>query len=67
MHKIYRIPVPCQGSELQLLSKCKKKISVELNYTSQMARYIRSETGIGMDAQINKYDGEPFTPSDIAA
>ena len=34
----------------EILSKAKKKISVELNFTSQMARYIRSETGIAMDA-----------------
>lgn len=47
------------------LSKAKKKISVEVNYTSQMARYIRSETGIAMDAHINKYDGEPLEPQDI--
>ena len=31
-----------------------------------MARYIRSETGIGMDAYINKYDGEPYTPKELA-
>ncbi len=51
---------------LDILSKAKKKISVELNFTSQMARYIRSETGIAMDAYINKYDGEPFTPKELA-
>jgi len=50
----------------EILSKSKKKISVELNYTSQMARYIRSETGVGMDGYINKYDGEPYTPKEIA-
>jgi 2-oxoglutarate ferredoxin oxidoreductase subunit alpha len=49
-----------------ILSKAKKKISVELNFTSQMARYIRSETGIGMDAYINRYDGEPYTPRELA-
>jgi 2-oxoglutarate ferredoxin oxidoreductase subunit alpha len=49
----------------EILSKAKKKISVELNFTSQMARYIRSETGIAMDAHVTKYDGEPYSPSDI--
>jgi 2-oxoglutarate ferredoxin oxidoreductase subunit alpha len=48
-----------------ILSKAKKKISVEVNYTSQMARYIRSETGIKMDGHINKYDGEPIEPKFI--
>lgn len=51
----------------QALSKCKKKISVEVNFTSMFARYLRSETGIGMDAHINKYDGEPLEPLYIAA
>jgi 2-oxoglutarate/2-oxoacid ferredoxin oxidoreductase subunit alpha len=46
----------------QLLSGCKKKISVEANYTSQFARYLRAETGIGMEDQINRYDGEPMEP-----
>ncbi|HEY9777640.1 MAG TPA: 2-oxoacid:acceptor oxidoreductase subunit alpha [Planktothrix sp.] len=49
----------------ELLGKAKKKISVEVNFTSQMARYIRSETGIGMDAHINKYDGEPLEPNEV--
>jgi 2-oxoglutarate ferredoxin oxidoreductase subunit alpha len=50
----------------EILSKAKKKISVEVNFTSQMARYIRSETGIAMDVHINKYDGEPFEPKEIS-
>jgi hypothetical protein len=45
----------------------KKKFSVEVNFTSQMARYLRSETGIAMDAHINKYDGEPFEPKEVVA
>jgi 2-oxoglutarate/2-oxoacid ferredoxin oxidoreductase subunit alpha len=58
--------VPFHAKEVsELLGKAKKKISVELNFTSQMARYLRSETGIAMDAHINKYDGEPFSPNDI--
>ena len=36
---------------------------MELNFTSQFARYLRSETGINMDAHVNKYDGEPFEPN----
>lgn len=50
----------------QILSKVKKKISVEVNYTSQMARYIRSETGIKMDGHVNRYDGEPLEPQEVA-
>ncbi len=46
----------------QLLSSAKKKISVEVNYTSVMAKLVKMETGISMDAHINRYDGEPIEP-----
>jgi 2-oxoglutarate ferredoxin oxidoreductase subunit alpha len=49
----------------EILNKCKKKISVEVNFTSQFAQFLRSYTGIGMDAHINKYDGEPLEPLHI--
>lgn len=51
----------------QILSKCKKKISVEANFTSQMARHVRAETGIKMDAHVVKYDGEPLEPDYVVA
>jgi 2-oxoglutarate/2-oxoacid ferredoxin oxidoreductase subunit alpha len=50
----------------KILSRSKKKISVEVNYTSQFARYLKAETGISMDAHINRYDGEPFEPAQVA-
>ncbi len=54
---------PFHAKEVEaILSKAKKKISVEVNYTSQMARFIKGETGISMDAHINRYDGEPMEP-----
>ncbi len=49
----------------EILSKCKKKVSVEVNFTSQFAQFLRSWTGIAMDAHINKYDGEPLEPMHI--
>ncbi|MBX9942284.1 MAG: 2-oxoacid:acceptor oxidoreductase subunit alpha [Candidatus Obscuribacterales bacterium] len=51
----------------EILGKAKKKISVEVNYTSQMARHIKAETGISMDAHVNKYDGEPIEPLFVVA
>jgi 2-oxoglutarate ferredoxin oxidoreductase subunit alpha len=45
-----------------ILSKSKKIVIVENNYSGQFARYLRSETGIEADAHIRKYDGEPFMP-----
>jgi 2-oxoglutarate ferredoxin oxidoreductase subunit alpha len=50
-----------------ILSKCKKKISVEVNFTSMFAQFLRSYTGMSMDAHVNKYDGEPFEPLHVVA
>jgi len=47
------------------ISKCKKLIIVENNYSGQFARYLRSETSIVADGHIRKYDGEPFMPHHI--
>lgn len=60
---IIKYIAPFHATEVaEILGKCKKKISVEVNFTSQMARHIRAETGIAMDAHITKYDGEPLEP-----
>ena len=48
-----------------ILSKSKKVIIVENNYSGQFARYLRSETGFVADGHIRKYDGEPFMPHHI--
>jgi 2-oxoglutarate/2-oxoacid ferredoxin oxidoreductase subunit alpha len=42
------------------LSKAKRPIMIENNFTSQMSRLIRMETGIEIKDRILKYDGEPF-------
>jgi 2-oxoglutarate ferredoxin oxidoreductase subunit alpha len=58
--------VPLHGAEVvSLLSKSKKTVIVENNYSGQFARYLRSETGVVADAHIRKYDGEPFMPHHI--
>lgn len=55
--------VPFHAKEVsEILSNAKKKISVEVNFTSMMSKYIKGETGISMDHHINKYDGEPMEP-----
>ena len=60
--------VPFHDKEVaELLNKAKKKISVEVNFTSQMAKYIRMETGVAMDAHITKYNGEPYQPKQVVA
>jgi 2-oxoglutarate ferredoxin oxidoreductase subunit alpha len=49
----------------QALSRSKRIIIVESNYSGQFARYLRSETGIAAHGHIRKYDGEPFMPHHI--
>ena len=49
----------------RILSKAKKVLILEINYSGQFARYMRSETGFEADGFIRKYDGEPFLPHHI--
>ena len=58
--------VPFHAGEVtRILSRSKKVIIVENNYTGQFARYLRSETGFAAQGHIRKYDGEPFMPHHI--
>ena len=58
--------VPFHAGEVtRILSRSKKVIIVENNYTGQFARYLRSETGFAAHGHIRKYDGEPFMPHHI--
>lgn len=45
--------------------KGKRLISVEGNATGQFALLVRRETGIDIQEKILKYNGRPFTPSEI--
>lgn len=47
------------------LRGAKKLISVEQNYSGQLATLLRAYTGIKVDALINKYDGRPMSPEYI--
>ena len=58
--------VPLHGEEiLRQLTRSKRVIIVENNYSGQFARYLRSETGFAAHGHIRKYDGEPFRPHHI--
>ncbi len=48
-----------------ILSRAKRTIMVENNYSGQFFRFLRSETGFSPDGHIRKYDGEPFVPHHI--
>jgi len=60
--------VPFHTREVErIISRAKRTIIVENNYSGQFARYLRSETGLSVNGHIRKYDGEPFAPHHIVS
>lgn len=58
--------VPLHGKAITgILSRSKKTIIVENNYSGLFHRYMRSETGLDVTGHIRKYDGEPFMPHHV--
>jgi len=58
---LIKVVAPFLSDEVAaVLSRCKRLVMIENNFTSQMSRLIRMETGIHIKDQILKYDGEPF-------
>jgi 2-oxoglutarate ferredoxin oxidoreductase subunit alpha len=49
------------------LSRSKRIVIVENNFSGQFARHLRAETGLVAHGHIRKYDGEPFEPKHIVA
>ena len=47
------------------IGAAKRPILVEANYSGQLGRLIRAETGIHLSETLLKYDGEPFYPMEI--
>lgn len=58
-------PLPAEETKTALLNT-RRLVAVEQNYTSQLARLLRSETGEHIERAINKYDGRPFSGEEIA-
>ena len=46
----------------QILKSSKKTFIVECNFSGQLERLIRQETGLSIPHHLRKYDGEPFGP-----
>ena len=58
--------MPFKAEEIALALKSAKKLfCVEANFTGQMARMIRAETGIEIKDKLLKYDGEPIYAYEI--
>jgi len=64
IHFKYLHPFHSQEA-LNILTNCRRTVSVECNYTGQFARHLRAETGYGVNDLVLKYDGEPMEPAYI--
>lgn len=64
LHFKYLLPFHSKEA-LEILNGCKRTVGVEVNYTGQFAKHLRSETGFSLDDMVLKYDGEPFEPAFI--
>ncbi len=55
------------GKLKEMLQKERFTLMIEGNYTGQLERLLRAETGWFPSDTLHKYDGEPFWPEDIVA
>jgi 2-oxoglutarate ferredoxin oxidoreductase subunit alpha len=58
---------PFQEREVSaILQRSHRVVVVENSASAQFARHLRAETGLSAHALVLKYDGEPFTPLEVA-
>jgi 2-oxoglutarate ferredoxin oxidoreductase subunit alpha len=57
-------PFPADGVAAVLRS-AKRIVSVEENYTGQLANLVQEQTGVMIDQRINKFDGRPFSEDEM--
>jgi 2-oxoglutarate ferredoxin oxidoreductase subunit alpha len=57
-------PFPAEGVGA-ILRKAKRIVSVEENYSGQLASLVTEHTGILIKDRINKYDGRPFSEDEM--
>ena len=60
----YFNPFPTRLVE-EVLSRAKRKVAIENNYSAQMAGIIREKTGIAVDGKLVKFDGRPFSQNEV--
>jgi len=61
-----RMPHPLPKERIaEILGKGKRRISIEMNYSGQLASIISEKTGIFMDFYILKYNGRPMTTTEV--
>ena len=57
-------PFPADGVAV-ILRRAKRIVSVEENYTGQLAQLVQEQTGVMIDQRINKFDGRPFSEDEM--
>ena len=64
LHLTWVSPFPTDFVK-KVLSKAKKILNVECNYSAQMGGLIKERTGIEITENLLKYDGRPFFPEEL--
>jgi 2-oxoglutarate ferredoxin oxidoreductase subunit alpha len=59
-------PFPADGVAA-ILRTAKRIVSVEENYTGQLAQLVQEQTGVMIDQRINKFDGRPFSEDEMVS
>ncbi|HEV8535093.1 MAG TPA: transketolase C-terminal domain-containing protein, partial [Candidatus Limnocylindria bacterium] len=49
----------------KILRSAKRIVSMEENYTGQLAQLVQEHTGVMVDQRINKFDGRPFSEDEV--
>ena len=57
-------PLPSENI-ISVLSRAKKTIGIEMNYSAQLAGWIRESTGIAIDHHVIKYNGRPISQDEV--
>jgi 2-oxoglutarate/2-oxoacid ferredoxin oxidoreductase subunit alpha len=48
-----------------ILRSSKRIVSIEENYSGQLAQVVQEQTGVMIDQRINKFDGRPFSEDEV--
>jgi 2-oxoglutarate ferredoxin oxidoreductase subunit alpha len=48
-----------------ILRSAKRIVSMEENYSGQLAQVVQEQTGVMIDQRINKFDGRPFSEDEV--
>jgi 2-oxoglutarate ferredoxin oxidoreductase subunit alpha len=49
----------------EILRGARRIVSIEENYSGQLAQLVQEQTGVMIDQRINKFDGRPFSEDEV--